>query len=59
MKTYIVSMKNKYLTYSVFNFDKQGVRRDAPKVCTTLGAIIAPEGALRHKECLEPGVHDL
>ena len=42
MKTYIVSMKNKYLTYSVFDFDKQGVRRDAPKVCTTWGAIIAP-----------------
>ena len=59
MKTYIVSMKNKYLMYSVFDFDKQGVRRDAPKVCTTWGAIIALEGALWHKGCLEPGVHDL
>ena len=59
MKTYIVSMKNKYLTHSLFDFDKQGVRRDIPKVCTTQGAIIAPESALRHKEYLEPGVHDL
>ena len=48
MKMYIVSMRYKYLIYSLFNLDKQGVRRDAPKICTTRGATIALEGALRH-----------
>ena len=48
MKMYIVSMRYKYLIYSLSDLDKQYIRRDAPKLCTTRGAIIAPEGALRH-----------